>query len=176
MIIYLNSIENESQKSEFEKLYFEYREFMKNTAIGILKSENLAEDAVHDAFLKIIEQINAGALKTEISNSTKSFIYIVTRNICFNMQKKERRFVELDKNLCDNTTIDQNIIAKDILDCLRNMPDIYCDTLELYVYYDMTTKEIAKILNIKETTVRKRLERARQMLKSLLEIGGEQVV
>ena len=43
--------------------------------------------------------------------------------------------------------------------------------MELKTYYDMSTKDIASILYISEDLVRKRIERARKLLKDLVERG-----
>ena len=52
------------------------------------------------------------------------------------------------------------------------MPAIYRDALSLRVYYDMSFKEIASVMNVSEDAARKRVERARKMLNDMM--GGEQ--
>lgn len=46
--------------------------------------------------------------------------------------------------------------------------------LVLYYYQQMTTREIADVLNIPQSTVTTRLKRAKEKLRFLLEGGNEQ--
>ena len=57
MMIYLQMIETPEEKSKFEQLYLEYRGLMFHVAYDILHNEHDAEDAVHQAFVKIAENI-----------------------------------------------------------------------------------------------------------------------
>lgn len=57
MIVYLSMIESPEDQSKFELLYTEYRDVMYHVAFKILQNEQDAEDAVHQAFLKIAEKI-----------------------------------------------------------------------------------------------------------------------
>lgn len=52
--LYLSLIDSDESKDKFEELYLKYRRQMKIIAFKILGDEGLAEDAVHNAFLKII--------------------------------------------------------------------------------------------------------------------------
>ena len=59
------------------------------TAEGILHDEHLAEDAVHEAFLRIIQ--NFHQIEEILSPKTRSFVVIIVRNAALNMQKKRKR-------------------------------------------------------------------------------------
>ena len=52
---YLQLLETEEELQKFTQLYETYRKLMHWTAEGILHDEHLAEDAVHEAFLRIIQ-------------------------------------------------------------------------------------------------------------------------
>lgn len=53
LLFYLSLLDTEEEKTKFERLYYEYRAVMKYKALEILKDEYLAEDAVHEAFIKL---------------------------------------------------------------------------------------------------------------------------
>ena len=57
MMIYLQMIDAPEDRSKFEQIYMEYRSMMFHIANRILTNEQDAEDAVHEAFLKIAENI-----------------------------------------------------------------------------------------------------------------------
>ena len=55
MLIYLALIDSDAEKSKFEITYRAYRDLMFHVAYKILNNQQDSEDAVHQAFLKIIE-------------------------------------------------------------------------------------------------------------------------
>ena len=55
--VYLMMIDNSDDKVKFEKVYKNYKNIMLNRAYEIVKERQLAEDAVHNAFLKIINNL-----------------------------------------------------------------------------------------------------------------------
>lgn len=50
LAFYLSLIDDESDKQKFERIYNNYYNVLLNTAYGILKERQSAEDAVHEAF------------------------------------------------------------------------------------------------------------------------------
>ena len=67
--VYLMIIDNSDDRVKFEKVYKNYRNILLNRAYEILKERQLSEDAVHNAFLKIIN--NLPKIYEPDSNSTK---------------------------------------------------------------------------------------------------------
>ena len=62
---------------------------MKHIAFEVLKDDALAEDAVQDAFVKIIKHLDdLGEIKC---HKTKSFIVIIVRNSAIDILRKEKR-------------------------------------------------------------------------------------
>ncbi|WDC84696.1 sigma-70 family RNA polymerase sigma factor [Caloramator sp. mosi_1] len=58
-----------------------------------------------------------------------------------------------------------------ILNAVLNLPDKYRVVVYLYYYKGLTTADISQMLNTKESTIRSRLMRAREILKSNLKEG-----
>ena len=142
-------------------------------AKGILKDNYLAEDAVHNAFVKIIS--NLEKFNKIDCQETRNLIVIIIRSVSIDMYRKRNREFEntdiLDKEISIET--DFSIIEVDnILKEIDVLPDIYKDILLLKVEYGYKDREIAKLLGIKVDTVSKRLERARKQLKKQLNEGG----
>ena len=86
---YLQLLETEEELQKFTQLYETYRKLMHWTAEGILHDEHLAEDAVHEAFLRIIQ--NFHQIREIPCPKTRSFVVIIVRNVALNMQKKRKR-------------------------------------------------------------------------------------
>lgn len=76
MIIYLQMIESDEDKSKFEQLYIMYKGLMFHVAMKILKNEFDAEDAVHQAFLSLIE--NLKKISDVKCPKTRAYIVIIT--------------------------------------------------------------------------------------------------
>lgn len=78
MIIYLQMLETPEEKSKFEQLYLEYKGLMFHVAYEILHNEQDAEDAVHQAFVKIAENIKKIDDPTRIK-SVKVTLFLLLR-------------------------------------------------------------------------------------------------
>ena len=76
MIIYLQMIESDEDKSKFEQLYIMYKGLMFHVAMKILKNEFDAEDAVHQAFLSLIE--NLKKISDVKCPKTRAYTVIIT--------------------------------------------------------------------------------------------------
>ena len=75
MLIYLQIIENDKDKSKFEQIYEAYRGLMFHTAFKVLTHGQDAEDAVHHAFVKIAENITK--ISEPVCPKTKSFVVTI---------------------------------------------------------------------------------------------------
>ena len=83
MLVYLAALDSERERTKFEQVYLTYRQVMFYTANSILRDPQLAEDAVHQAFLRILDHMqNIGEVECP---QTKSFVVIIVRNISINL-------------------------------------------------------------------------------------------
>jgi len=171
LLIYLAMLDGEEDKSKFESLYLTYRKLMFHVANSILNDESLAEDAVHHAFVKIIENFHKVG---EIScHKTKSYVVIIVRNAAINLYNSRKRQAALfleDVKHCAATEPMSDALALDHLTkAILSLPALYRDVLTLKYVQELSNEEIAKILDITEATVRKRIERAKRKLEEILE-------
>ncbi len=173
LIYYLSLVDTPEEKSKIERLYYQYRKLMKYMALKILQQEDTAEDIVQDAFVLLIENLNR--IDDIYSNRTKAFIYVIVRNVALNyIKKQKRRTIVAIEDHISRLFIDEDVFgeiyANEWVNLINGLATIYRDVLQLKVQYELSNKEIAKILGVSEATVRKRLERARKLL---LEKRGE---
>lgn len=170
MLIYLSMIETEEDKSKFVLLYEKYRKLMFYVANQILKDEYLAEDAVHQTFIKIIE--NLDNISEIDCHKTKSYIVTMVRNHSINLynQRKNHPMVSLDTEMDIESNEIFEIQEEDaIVKAVANLPQIYNAVLTLKYVQEFSNTEIAEALDISESTVRKRLERAKSKVQESLE-------
>lgn len=170
IIFYLSMLDTEEQKNKFEDLYLTYRKLMFYIANKILKDDFLAEDAVHQTFIKIIEIIDK--LEDVHCYKTKSYIVTMIKNQSINLYNKRKSTVtvpieEMDRYLSDDINPrfeEQDALTKAVI----KLPTIYKEVLTLKYVQEFSNSEIAGILSISEAAVRKRLERAKAKAQQIL--------
>lgn len=170
--LYLTLIDTDEDKEKFLRLYNEYRHLMFYIAQSILNDEQLSEDAVQEAFLRIAKNFNKVG---EISSpKCRNFVAIITKNVALTMHKKNQTFYNaesFDENIeykiSDNTF--EKISKKDLSDYISRLPESYRFPLYLYHLYGYTFKEISSLLSISVETSKKRVQRARQLIKQMIE-------
>lgn len=168
-------IEIEQQEIvEIERMMREYGDSLLRMCIIYLKDRALAEDAVQENFIKVYQKYYTF---NQISEE-KTWIMRIAINVCKNYMRTswfKRVKTGLDLETISKERIDQNFIErerqKQILSEIAELERKYKEVILLYYYQEMSTKEIASILHIKEGTVRVRLQRARQKLSVQLEEG-----
>ena len=171
--LYLQLLDTEEEKQGFELLYKTYRKLMHWVANNILRDEKLAEDAVHEAFLRIIKNFNK--INEILCPETRSFVVIIVRNIALNMReqkKPEDEFHEVKEDISfgfDETA--DEICRQEIINVIMSLSDALKEVLMLYGYFGYTISEIAKLLDITEDAAYKRLQRARNILAQKIERG-----
>ncbi len=170
LAFYLSLVETPEDKEKVERLYRTYRYVMKYIALELLHNETLAEDAVHDAFLRIIRHL--GGIKEVESAKTRSFVCIVARSAAMDVLRAEKKqsTVPIDEVGEPGHTPDPcaAMEMRSLLAALEQLPANYKDILSLKVYHGLSDGQIADLLGLNAATVRKRLQRARAALAELV--------
>lgn len=144
-----------------EKLVSKYENRLYRTAIAIIGNKTEAEDIVQDVFIKVLEKQPA----FQSSKHEIAWLIRVTVNLC----KSRLRLSWWKKTgpLIDSYPA-QTKEQKYLIETILSLPVKYKVVIHLFYYEGYTTKEIAEIIGQKDSTVRSRLARARQKLKSFL--------
>lgn len=173
MLIYLTVIEAPADKLKFEQLYKKYRYLMYHVAYKILGNHEDAEDAVQKAFLSIIQHFDKIHLVE--SPQTRSFVVIITERKAIDLLRYRNRHgtEAFDEQKCGLVfpAPAENLLAE----ALAKLPVSYREALLLRYDNGFTVKQIAAILNISESGVRKLLGRAKKVLQNMLEKEGVEV-
>lgn len=171
-MIYLTLINSDEEISKFEKIYIKYKQIMFYVANKILRDEFLAEDAVHIAFLKIID--NLSKVNSINCPKTKSFIVIIVERVAIDLYRKRKKqniiFIEDSPYIYEPSYIDvpYSDSNSDICLAINKLPDNYRHVILLKYSHGFNDIEISKILDISQANVRKRIQRAKQKLKEML--------
>lgn len=171
--IYLSALDTQEEKVFFEDMYRNNRGKMLSIAYSILGNKEDAEDAVHIAFLKLADQLKNLLQKNR--QDLKRYIVITIRNTSITIYNRNKKNAGRLEALNDDTPDNDSVFKFEALQieslqiALPKLPQKYKDILTMYYYMRMSAGEISKTLDISVDNVWKRLSRARNMLKALIE-------
>lgn len=158
-----------------DRLYSRYEQMMYKIAFTILNNRLDAEDAVHNAFLKIIQSSGLSAIEGLDASAEKSYIAIAAKNAaidCFNSRKKKSADnIELhfaDKSVSPEEVVFTEMEVERVERAMLKLPSNDYKILYFSVVLGLENKEISARLNIKEGAVRQRIHRAKIKLKNIL--------
>lgn len=170
MIVYLSMIDTPEDRSKFERLYIEYRDVMYHVAFKILQNEQDAEDAVHQAFVKIAENIEK--VDGTICSRTQGYVVTIAENKAIDMYRYKQKHQTLELKENDAGIFIEydgpNILTK----CMAKLPAKQREVLLLKHYHGLSSKEVAKNMGLSEANVNKINQRAKQKLRILGEKEG----
>ena len=147
-------------------LYQLYEQPMYFEAYRILHEEYLAEDAVHEAFLRLIR--NRGKFTDPQSPQTRSYVFKTVRSAALDLYRKQKNrqqhCLALDETV-ENTVISDESAENVPGEMLSALPPKYAAVMRCLFIDGLSIRETASVLRISEALVRKRCERARKYLK-----------
>lgn len=145
------------------ELYLRNYNTLYRVSFMYLKNAHDSEDAVHNTFLKAIET----GKRFESEKHEKAWLIRVTSNICKNMLKAASRKNEpLSDNIPDSSISSE---AKELLYALSDLPDSFKIPVYLFYYDGYSSDEIGHMLHITPSAVRSRLQKARELLRNVLD-------
>ena len=154
-------------QEQFDFVYKEYAKELLQIAYGYTKNKEDSIDIMQNAYIAVLESNK----RFESNEHIKYFLIRVTINESINFVKSYSK----KKVLCNNDII-MNIpetkkdeLPYDISEIVNTLPDKYKTIIVLYYYDGMKIKDISKVLKMKESAVKKRLERARNLVKEIIE-------
>jgi len=167
------------QNNMLAQLYDVYENKMYSIAYSILNNVEQSEDAVQDAFVKLIPHLST--INRIESLKTKRLVTYTIKNIAIDLYRRNRKETELftkeveDKVISENQTGVTSVKTVEdrhmITQLLSNLPPKHREIIQYRCFYALSYKEISSLLNISEDTAAKRYERARKMVKEM--IGDE---
>ena len=157
---YLSMMNSGEDKALVEFLYNEYKQLMFKTAYAILRNRESAEDAVHDAFLRVINHLSKFR-----SYSCK---VIIVRGIALNMVSKSNMQAELDEETPDGLSVEDSVLSElayeEIVENIKALSPALRDIAYLSFVENCSAGEISELLDMKINTVHSSISRARKIL------------
>lgn len=178
LMFYLAAIEEDSDKALFERIYLKISDDIFRRVYGILKNMDDTEDAVQDTWYKVCTHMDV--LRGKDERVIRAYIMSIAKNQALSVLRTRKREAGYISDVEPETVSDgkdlfdicQKLDENDILECMKELGQTYCDVLAYYYLHGHTLKEIARIMGMKESTVGSRLTRGKEKLVSLLERRG----
>ncbi len=168
----------------FEQLVLRYQNQVYNLALRMVNNETDAQDLAQEAFIRAWRALDSFQYSSQFS----TWLYRLTSNICIDFLRSQKRHqitsltVLLDDesqqwDMPDEQPLpeiqaianeEQRILAQ----ALATLEPEYRQILTLRILNDCSYQQIAKILGVREGTVKSRLFRAREQLRKKLSQNG----
>jgi len=157
-------------KADFNDLVRQQNRNLYGIAFRILRSQEEAEDAVQEVFIKLW---NMGSKLDDYVNIT-ALAVTMTKNICIDQLRKKKHFVRDETGKFEFNAVDDaspfeilqsnesGNILKNIIDSL---PEIYSSLIRLREIDGLSYEEIAQKTEQNINTLRVTLSRARKMVR-----------
>lgn len=153
-----------SNSEYIEYLVEKYADMVYRLAVSRTRDRDSSEDVFQEVFLRLSKNIP----DFQSEEHEKAWIIRVTINCSKNLlNSKWNRCVDALEDELKEEEIEMQEIYYDVL----RLPQKYRTVIHLFYYENLSIKEISKILNTKETTVKTWLSRGRKKLKNILEGG-----
>lgn len=141
-----------------------------NISFGYTRNKDDSLDVIQNVFYKFFNYNKT----FPTPNDEKYWLIRVTINESKDLLRKKARITILDENEIDtiyfnNNTDQERLKLYKLTEKVEQLPEKYRVVTILYYYDSLPINEVMKILNLSESAVKKRLERARNMLRKEME-------
>lgn len=165
------------QSDMFRLLYRSYATNCWRVAVGIVKSEAVAEDAVQNAFINAFQKL--GTFKRDSSFKTWLIRIVINESLKIVKANKRYLYFESDEEIVADEQdafalsdellqIEKNELNQVLHETLAELPNGMQLLLRLFYLEEMSLKEIVGATEFSEAKVKTGLHRARKELKSIL--------
>lgn len=175
LIIACKKQDRQAQK----ELYETYGSKMMGICLRYADNDDAARDLLHDGFIQVFTQIGSYTGKGSFEGWLRRiFVNLALNN--YRTESKKRKMTD------DLQTIDSipdsneddifeitDISREELLQALRELPEGYRTVINLYIFEELSHKEIGKMLGINESGSRSQFFRAKAFLyKKLSALSG----
>lgn len=174
--------EKSTSERAFKEIYARYSKRVLSYCRHFLKTEEDAEDAFQEAFVKFYASKTADR---EMKN-LPGYLIIIARNICYNhIRDRNIIFMEYDEYLDEQSkfkvdnlelVLDNKLITECIDEAIGTLSDPLREVFILREYEGLSYNDIVEITNDSLDVVRTRLHRAKKQVREILEVKLRELV
>lgn len=148
-------------------LYCTYAGYLTGVCTRYLSDPDDVKDVLHDSFLKIFASVRAFEYRGKGSLKAWLTRIVVNESLKFIRKIYRPEFVSVSQEQFEIAAEEPELDGIDIADLHRmicELPPGYRTVFNLYVFEEKSHKEIAALLNIRESTSASQLHRAKALL------------
>jgi len=161
----------EGDKALFRQYFHRYHQRLYCFAIQYLKSRELSEEVVQEAFIKLWTH------RKKVNESIPGFLFTTTKNLTFNLIQKNKqrmlnqlRFEHYMNQLSVEEVKDQHARKKMLLQkAVECLPDGKKKVFKMKAEQGLTNEEIADVLGVTMNTVKSQFYQASKLIKNYIE-------
>lgn len=182
LMFYLSMIETDEERDFFTELYEKYRQGIFRYANKYLHNDYDAEDVLHDVFCMVANKCVKDLMeRSEVGR--RRFLFMCAKYRAINYGKRRSKVVSIDAMLENNADFPADLTDDPIADiitdedmlergkiAINSLDKPYADVLWMSLE-GYSVQDIAEFFGEKAGTIKKRLYRAKQMLRAA--VGGE---
>jgi len=168
--LFITAIEDPHDRELLTEYYTQHRYTLMYVAQSILHDPGLAEDAMQEAFYRLAKNIKR---IRPVPKQVRSFLVTIVKNVSIDIlhRQKNASTISLDTLVYDPVdpvnTEDiaiQHTEAEAVEELVMTLPVIYSTVFLLRYKHDLSNNDIAKLLEISEAAVSKRISRAKEKI------------
>lgn len=152
-------------KPDVEGAYRRNADAMYRVALARLQNDADAQDAVQDVFLNYMTVVP----QFDSTDHERAWFLKATMNRCYDLLRKNQIRVALPLEEALGVAAQDHTGVTELMEMLKQIPEIYQDTVILHCLEGYSLEETAKLLDISLSAAKMRLSRAREALKALSE-------
>lgn len=156
-------------RNALHQLYSRYVGYAMAVGLRYVPDRDDLNDVIQDSFVKILSSVNRFEYRGE--GSLKGWILRIVSNEAINFIKQKTKFSFVDEfpDEIEEQDPDVDKVPPQVLNqMISELPDGYRMVLNLYVFEQKSHKEIAEMLDIKESTSASQYLRAKKLLASII--------
>ncbi len=160
--------DTEDDQAFLTTLYIENSKALFTFALRLCGHQHNAEDAVQDAFVSLISQVSR--LRAMQTDRLKGYLYISVKHAVMMNHRKENRQLQAErKSLSESSEAPtcwprSSYTVFDLMEALKDISQRDQTLLQMKFFLHLSDQEIASRLQVKTSSVRKMVARAKQRL------------
>ncbi len=159
-----------------DELYNRHGRALLSYLYAFLGNHHTAEEVLQDVMLAVWE--HADRFRGE--SKVRTWLLAIARNRALNTRRRASpNIVPLDENVFGSDTsplekVERHNQQKILRDAISRLPQQHREILVLVFYHQLSGAEVAEVLEISPGTVKSRLHRAKEALRRVLQLMGEE--
>ena len=152
------------KKEQLGQIILASEDTLYHVAKTLLNNDADCSDAIQETIVKAFTNLHT--LRQD--SYAKTWLIRILMNECYAVMRREKRIVSLEEYQCEETASEEADYS-DLYEAVSQLKPKIRICVTLYYLEGYSVRETAKLLGTTESAVKKRLARAREMLRSELQ-------